>query len=146
MERILKEFKTFEKPREGLDFNFELLGATYKVRFMDDCKLRKYVEFVPKLDFVAYLTKGWRDERVEIYRKGDLYLLLYIPKNAERDINIPFIMIEKKIKEKCRVRWEPIAWLYYHYFNFNGIYLTVRKSVEFLVETAIKENWEIKLS
>jgi hypothetical protein len=146
MEQVLKKFVNFEKPKAGQKYEFNLAGTTYRIRLIDSLKLKKYVEFVPKLEFVVRLTKGWRDERIEIFRDGDLYLLLHIPKNASRDLDIPFILIEKKIARKNGgVKWEPISWLYYHFYNFDGIYLTVRESVEFIIEEAIKNDWEIKL-
>ncbi len=146
MEQVLKQFSMIEKPREGQYFDFTLAGATYRVRLIDSSKLRKYIEFVPKFEFMLRLVRGWRDERMEVFRKGDLYLVLHIPKNPQRDIDLPFILVEKKIVKKYGgVRWEPIGWLYYHYFNFDGVYLTVRESIEFIVEEAIKDGWELKL-
>ncbi len=147
MEQVVKQFRTFEKPVEGLSFEFEVAGDTYRVRLINDCKLSKYTEFVPRLEFVLCVKDGdWRGERIEVYRKGDLYLLIHVPKNASRDIDIPFILIEKEVQRKYGSRWEPTAWLYYHYNNFDGVYLTVRSSAEFIIEEAIKEGWEIKLS
>ncbi len=147
MMEVLKQFKMLEKPKAGFIFDFDIAGATFRVRLIEVSKLRKYIEFVPEFEFVLRIKgEDWRDERIEIYRKGDLYLLLHIPRNAGGVIDLPFILVEKKIVKKYgTIMWEPIAYLYYYYFKYDGIYLTVRESVEFIIEKAIRENWEIKL-
>jgi hypothetical protein len=152
IEKILKNFKMFEL-KEDLEFIFEeYTPSTYKVSLLDTDRLRKYIEFIPKAEeYITVKKRGWKEEALKFFKlPNNLFLVLYFPKDTKavkKSCDYPFILVERKVKEEETVnRWEPVAWLYYYYRVYNGLYLTSKASTEGIIELVLKiDNWEVEI-
>ena len=148
VEKVLDKFIKFDRPKEGQEFVFDQIPycpLPHRVRFVHVFSIPKFVEFVPRMEKIMTLSKGWREERIEIFNIKSIYLLLYVPRGGKAaPEDTPFILIERKPDEK-KDKWETIGFLYYHYYLYTGIHLTTKASVEYVIETAIRDGWEVKL-
>jgi len=150
VEKVLQNFKMFELKRD-LEFVFDEVphvSGSYKVRLTDDCIANRYVEFIPKAEYVISVKKkGWKEEALKFFRVHEnLYLVLYFPKDTKavmRDIDYPHILIERKEETN---RWIPIGWLYYYYRVYNGLCLVSKASAEGIIELVVKcDDWAVEI-